>query len=508
MEEAVEKLTPLSWEKGWLAIRQTIRFDKDGKNPEGSSRLVVIEKRVRPKTLIEQTKAVVLTSLSGGLDITDGDEDDGLRPYERAERYAEDLGRQVAADRESLKALLPCLVENKQGRQGRFGFGLAKASDEPEDLWCALVSAFESIEADARGVQILLGFLGGLHEANRPLFEQLLDDALENPVLSEWVPVLQTCTTVDERGCDRLMRSLERGVARADKYQYLAYGRAVEQVSDSDMARLAHAIAGKKDGLLVALEILATHLREKVEAGPAVASVVRKLMPKVPSAAWRHHQLDFSFKRLIGKCMAGPDGEASAKALLRGLRAGFADYTLSSYDFEQVIAALFAAHPIAALDELVDACEDYPHGFICTLTFEDVHRKNPLDGVPLEMMVAWCWAGSSDRWSLLASSISAITEGGDQYPTWTESALELIRQSPEPMKVAHALACRIVPMSWSGSRAAIMSKRLPLLEALDSFLDGEGLAVFRKFREDFERQIERERAREQQERNPGDNSFE
>lgn len=507
LEDAVEKLSPFGWEKGWLAIRQTMRFDKDSKNPEGSRRLAALEHRVRPTTLVEQTKAVVLTSFSGGLDITDGDEDDGLRPYERAERYAEELGQAVAADAESLQILLPSLVENKQGRLGRFGFGLAKGSDQPENLWRALVSAFESTDVDARGVQVLLGFLGGLHAIDRPLFERLLDDALENPTLSKWVPVLQTCATVDARGCDRLMRSLERNVAPADKYQYLAYGRVAEQLSDSDMARLAHAISGKDDGLLVALDVLAMYLHEK-EAGPDVAAVVRELMPKVPLAVRRHHQLDFSLKLLIGKCMAGPTGRASAKALLQSLRAGFADHTLSSYDFEEVIAALFATHPAAALDELIDASDDHSRGFIRTLTTEDSHGSNPLADVPLETLISWCRSGDPERWSLLADSIPAFTEGGDQHLAWTDAALELVRQSPEPIKVIRALVRRLAPMSWSGSRATIMSKRLPLLDAIESFLEGEDLAGLTKSREDFERQIERERAWEQQERNQGGNSFE
>lgn len=505
--DAAEKLTPLGWEQGWLAIRQTMRFDKDDKNPEGSRRLAALEHRARPTTLVEQAKAVVLTSFSGGLDITDGDEDDGLRPYERAERYAEELGQAVAADAESLQTLLPRLVENRQGRQWRFGFGLAKGSGQPENLWRALVSAFESTDPGARGVQVLLGFLGGLHVIDRLLFERLLDDALLNPTLSEWVPVLQTCATVDERGCERLIRSLERGVAPADKYRYLAYGRVAEQLSDSDMARLAHAIAGKDDGLLVALDILAMYLHEK-EAGQDVAAAVRQLMPKVPLAVRRHHQLDFSLKLLIGKCMAGPTGQASAKSLLQSLRAGFADHTLSSYDFEEVVAALFAAHPIAALDELVDAGDGHPRGFIRTLTIEDADGKNPLADVPLETLISWCRSGDPERWSLLAGSIPAFTEGEDQHLAWTDAALELVRQSPEPIKVIRALVCRLAPMSWSGSRATIMSKRLPLLDAIEFFLEGEDLAGLRKLREDFERQIERERAWEQQERNPGDNSFE
>lgn len=509
LEDAVARLMPLGWEKGWLAIRQTMRFDKDDKNPEGARRLAALEQRIRPRTLAAQTKAVVLTSFSAGLDITDGDEYDGLKPYERAERYAEDLGRAVATDAESLEVLLPMLVENKQARQSRFGFGLAKGSNQPEQLWRALVSAFESTDADIRGVQVLLGFLSGLHEVDRPLFERLLDEALDSPTLSEWVPVLQTCAPLDERGSERLMRSLERGAAPADKYQYLAYGRVTEGLADPDMARLIRGIADKDDGLLVALDVMAMHLHGKPQAGPEITAAARELVPKVPLTVRRNHQLDFSLKSLVEKCMAGPDGEPAARALLLSLRAGMVDHTLSSYDFEDVIGALFSVHPVAALDELVDPSEDDPRGFIRTLTLEGLHGgQHPLANVPLETLLAWCRGGDSERWALLADSIPAFAEDDDKHVVWTEAALELIRHSPEQIKVIRALARRVKPMSWSGSRAAIMSKRLPLFDALEAFLQGEDLAALRQYREDFERQIERERAWEQQERDPRDNSFE
>jgi hypothetical protein len=508
LEEAVEKLLPLGWEKVWLAIRHTMRFDKDSKNPEGSRRLGALEQRARPATLVEQTTAVVLTSFSGGLDITDGDDEDSLHPYERAECYAEELGRAVVADAESLQTLLPSLVENKQGRLGSFGAGLAKGSGQPENLWQALVSAFESTEPGARGVQVLLGFLGGLREVNRPLFERLLDDALMSRSLSEWVPILQTCAAMDERGCDRLMRSLEQGCASADKYRHLAYGRVAKQLSDSDMARLALAIAGKDHALLIALEVLAMYLFEERAAGPDVAAVVRELMPKVPLAAGWQHQLDFPLKLLIEKCMAGPDSHASARALLKSLRTGFADHSLSPYDLEEITAALFVTHPIAALDELIGVSENCFFGFSRMFTAEDVHQRNPLASVPLETLISWCRDGDSGRWSLLAGVIPAFAEIKDQDPAWTDASLELVRQSPEPMKVIQALVRRLSPDMWSGSRANIMSKRLPLLDALESLLEDEGLAWLRKVREELEGQIERERAWEKQERNPGDNSFE
>lgn len=508
LETAVVELTPVGWEKGWLAIRMTLKYDKKGMGEEALQRLIALEKSVRPATLVEKTKAIVLTSYSSGLDVTDGDDEDDLRPYERAEQQAEELGELVAADPVALATLLPLLVENRQGRQWRFGFGLAKGTADPAGLWHELVGAFESTEYAARSIQALNGFLGGLRLRDKPMFERLLDEALESPALAQWLPLLQTSVKLDRRGCERLLQSLARGSASIDTYQYLAYGSVTSDLGDADLAQLLGAIAAKEGGLLVALEILAMYrYGEKIPFGPELVSLGRELLPRVPLSRERQ-QLDFSLKLLVEKCLLGPDAETSARALLRNVRAGLDDYSLSSYDFDDLIASLFAVQPLAALDELVGDVADEELRSVRLRDSDSEHRQSPLAKVPTATLIAWCRAGSANRWISLAASVPAFTQREGESLTWSEMAMALAAAASEPVKVVGALAGRLAPMSWSGSRSAIMAARLPMFDALEVFLDAEGIAELNRWRESFKQQMDREQTRESDEHRSRNERFE
>lgn len=508
LETAVATLTPVGWEKGWLAIRQTLKYDRKGMREEALQRLTALEKSVRPTTLVDRTKAIVLTSYASGLDVTDGDEEDGLRLYERVELQAEELGKLVAADPVALVTLLPLLVENRQGRQWRFGFGLAKAAADQAGVWHALVGAFASADPAARSVQVLNGFLGGLHLRDKPMFERLLDEVLEDPALSEWLPLLQTSVKLDRRGCERLQQSLAHGKASIEMYQYVAYGSVTSDLADAELAPLLQTIAGQEGGLLVALEILAMYrYGDKTPFGSELVSLARELLPRVPLSK-QHPQLDFSLKLLVEKCLVGPAAEAAGRVLLRNVRTGLDEYSLSSYDLDDLIAALFAVQPMAALDELVGDVADEDLRSIRLRDSDSEHQQSPLSQVPVDTLIAWCRAGGANRWASLAASIPAFVQREDGLEEWSPAALELAATAPEPLKVVRVLAGRMAPMSWSGSRSAIMASRLPLIDALEAFLGEEGVAELTRWRERFKQQMDRERSWENAEHRSRNERFE
>ena len=494
LEAAVHKLIPIGWERGWLAIRQTIRFDGKANPSQSRPRLAKLEKFARPTTLVDRTKAIVLTSYSSGLDVTDG-EDDGVPAYERADLQAEELGRLVAVEEHAFAVLLPMVIVNRQGRHTRFGRGLANGAVDAAQTWQALVSAFVAAEPNTRSVQVLIGFLGALHDRDRELFERLLDDALEHPVLAEWVPVLQVSTKLDHCGWERLMRSLAQNSADVHKYQYLAYGSVTNSLVDEEVAQLLQAIADKEDGVLVALDILSMHLHGLPKgSNPAAVAVGRDLLPKVPLLK-HQHQLDFSMGSLVKRCLAGGEGEPSARALLSVLRAGLADYSISTYDFEDLIVGLFEVQPLAALDILVDGDADQALTFVRARSLEGVEERqnNPLAKVPAETLLSWCRAGELRRWALLAGVVPAFATDAGGVLHWTDITLDLIKHSPEPNEVIGELLERLSPTSWSGSRAEIMSKRMHLFDTLETLVSGEARDQLKQQRSNFEEQIARER---------------
>jgi hypothetical protein len=514
LEEAIKVLVPKGWEKGWLTIRRTLKYDKAGMADAAASRLMALEKFSRPTTLVDRTQAVVLASFNSGLDITDGDDDEedesSLTAYERADCLAEQLGQLVAADGTSFSVLLPRLVENRQGRQWRFGFGLAKGTDDPEAMWRLLVAAFEAVEVENRNIQVLNGFLAGLHRKDGLLFEQLLDEAMDVPALAEWVPLMQMGVKLDVAGYDRLLRTLERGTTPAAMYQYLGYGKTSNDLRDNQLVHLLRKIASKDGGVFVAMDVLSLHrYGEGAEFGPELLELGRDLLSRM-SPAKNQRRMEFLVKRLIEKSLGGPEGEPVARTILKKLRQGLDDYSLSSYEIDDEVEALFKIQPVAALDELVGDEPDKGVHYIRRRELSGFHDRNPLMHVPMETLLAWCREGSDTRWENLAAAVPVFgqrssDEGG---VAWSEQAIVLVRNAPSPGPVVQALLDRIFPRSWSGSLAQILNQRLPLFDAFVEYLDEKALADLGARKDAFKRGIERERERESDEHRARNERFE
>lgn len=83
-----------------------------------------------------------------------------------------------------------------------------------------------------------------------------------------------------------------------------------------------------------------------------------------------------------------------------------------------------------------------------------------------------------------------------------------MERSPDPVAFLKQLVQRFSPMSWSGSRAAIMESRLPLLKQLESHVNPRIGEVAREEGLRFQRQIEQERKWETENDRSTDERFE
>ena len=121
------------WREGWIAARQTRIYDSKSFPPEIAARLTALEDFLRPKDLVDKVRGVVLGSRTGRLDLddlNDVEDQDYTGAAARAAAAVENLGRDVAADEEALKVLLPELM-NGSGKIAGFGHGIAIAAEKP-----------------------------------------------------------------------------------------------------------------------------------------------------------------------------------------------------------------------------------------------------------------------------------------------------------------------------------------------------------------------------------------
>lgn len=491
------------WPEGWLAVRETLKFDSERLTPEIVARLLSVEECLRPKDLLQKVRAIVLSDNMTGFaldDSVDQSSDDSAVWMRKNDALARSLGAAVAGDERVFGELLAELV-SKRGRFSAFGQGLAEGTREPKATWDRLVTQLATKSESEQNVQILAAFLNALHAKNPQLTDTLLDDAAQNDTLAAWYPVLQTAVSIDAMGVDRIRRSLALGRTPVGRYEIFAWGGAPDQLSGQDLKELVLTIAAKPNGFETAVEILGMRLysddRKKQEHKPELLAAGRELLRQLTFTK-RNQREDHRLGRLSKFCLIGKEGAATTQEICRKLKASVARYETRSFNHADLLGNLLTAQPAAALDVLCsgDAAEIKEGVRI----IEDAGRyggKNLLDTLSEADILSWCDKQPRVRYPIVATGITvslAAEETGRRR--WTDRALILLKNAPDRVALLGEFIRRFRPMSWSGSLATIMAANAKLLDELDGYSDLAFTEFIARERARLSKEIEAERRTE------------
>ena len=464
------------WRDGWIAVRQTLKYDAKGMKKSTLAKLNALEKALKPAGLLQDVRGIVLTRNSYGIDLDDfeNDDEDKAGSPGRLENIAAALGKNVAHEEDVFNELLPELVK-AHGRLWSFGRGLAAGADDPTITWKSLVTAFGATPEKERNSQVLSGFVQGLGKRDLNLASGLLDESVTNDALAQWFPELQCGLALDGHALERFHQSLKLGKAPIWRFRNFANGRATDPIPGADLRRLLTAIASKPDGLDVAMDIL--HMRffsdgqDKKTADPALVLAGRELVELLEFPNEEHNR-DHRIGSIIKTCLTGSDGAIPARAVC--LKFGDALIARNAYahDHDRLLQSLFDAQPLVALNVFFSGSASNQKRGIQMLLDASHHHQNPLDFVPIETLTAWCDVKPTERYSLMAGIVTLYASGEDEPPLdWNDMALAILDKSPDRMAVLKQFVSRFRPSSWSGSRAAAMETRLPLLGKLEKHTD-------------------------------------
>jgi hypothetical protein len=458
------------WREGWIAARQTRIFEGKGLPANNLARLTALEELLRPKNLMDQVRGVVLGS-GGSIDLEDiGDieSEDFTSAAARMNATIENLGKDIAADDDAFKALVPDLIRGGS-RVWKFGEALASSTEKPYEVWQAFLNEFSSTEN--AGATVIGGFLNGLRRRDALLTDKLLDEALEHPAAGSRLPALQASIAIDERGIQRLHRALELGLAPINEFFVLAYGQASDNIPGAAFRNLLLAISSKPGGNIVAIEILSMRIfsddSHKRQSGPEVVEAGRALLDSYEfrKQDGRADREDSELGRIVQVSLKGHEGIPIVRRMVRNMTAAINRHDIYARNQDDLITGLLRVHPTVVLDEMfsgdASAQRKVARAFLHLLG----SLKNPLDVVPDDTLLEWCDRDPALRYTLMAASVTLFKRPADDKPyEWTRLAPQLLTKAPDARAVFKEIVQRLHPTSWSGSLATKLESRLKLLE--------------------------------------------
>ena len=465
------------WRDGWIGARQTRIYLGKHLPAESLARLTALEALLRPKDLVDKVRGVVLIDKSGRSidlhDLEDVDDDDYAAAMERASATIEALGRDVAMDETAFATLLPDLVIGDH-KLLAFGRGLALGSDDPAHVWQTIVEQMK--QTNNFSVALLAGFLQGLTSINSEKSDSLLDEAVEDAVLAEWFPVIQSLLSIDEKAVARLHRALELGRAPIARFVNLAYGRASDALPGPVFQKLLSAINSRPGGTSVAIGILSMRIHsdrtDKKASVPEVAQIGHELLGaydfQKDTNGQRTQREDFELSGIVRATLREVSGKQIVRKLCRQLLIATANHSVSAFEYNDLVTSLMKTHPEDALDELVAGDEKARSRSVNLIADISRHRENPMAALSDSTLLAWCEHDPHGRYPFVAATAPLfVGSNADDVSGWRDLARSLLKKAPDKKAVFKEIAARLTPTGGVGSLSSQYETRLQLLSRLD-----------------------------------------
>lgn len=505
------------WNEGWIQIKGIIRYDAKGFSEEALEKLHNLEELLRPNELLERARTFALSKDHSAFDLTDTmDEDDASSAWRRAEETTCQIGIEVANNLETLQTILPELLSQHSMRLFAFGKGLATAHSDKKHIWQILLSGISKIAPEKRQISLLLGYLAACAEQDAAFYNNTLDGLVDDEILGELFPILQTSSQVDKHGVKRLHKSLELDRAKIGTYQSIGYGRAHELISDDDLAELLLHILSKQHGLSVTIEILSMRFHGKnADSAPyssklIVATRDALSLYNFSNERGSHYKQDYELSQIANICLVGEDGYDAALKLCKNIISAVVNNKIYSFDYPSLFNTIARLQPLVFLDQFVDhdKVENYHRKRIFKNEIDE-ESNNPLNQITDADLISWCDENPSQRYPLVASVIQAFSKSGEPEPyEWRPVVHLLLSKAPNVVDVLENLANSLYPSSGSGSLADALQRRSVLLEKLFDHENIEIGAWVKNQYQTHQEVIKSERKREESRDSKRDESFE
>ena len=465
------------WPNGWLTIRETIHFDLQRMVPEFAKRTRDLEIMLRPVDLEQKVRAYVLSNNQGYFDITDieldGDSDTAYaQAWDRVNKIVEDLGEKVALTPDIFASLLPELLSSDSNMIGQFGRGLAKGTLNIKQDWHQFLTTLTTLPESKRNISLLRGFIEVANTRDSAMVNQLMDEALADPVLSSLFPILQSSYPIDEAGAKRLILSISRGHAPSRIYSYLSGGRCSDLIPLPLFREILFGVASLPEGYRVAVNIFWMRLHSLQSSKTTIdcdTSLTGRELLRLYDFQSADQISAHHINEIAVACMVGNAAYEDAITVSTNLARALFDYQSGAWQFEKLTRTLFRLQPIAAIEaflneNVLEKTNNRQHKSLSYFFMFD--RESPVNAALPEILMAWARENLQVRLPKLAAEIHLFVKNGEHdILLWSPLALEILELAPDRSAILDIYASRLHPLADN------LSPYLALVEKLQTHDD-------------------------------------
>lgn len=480
------------WPDGWIGVRETLHWGKSIIPTDILERLNTLERLLAPTDLLGEIRSTVLARNAGMLDLLDeGEEADYSSRHNALHDNAKRLAILAANEPLIVSQLLPELLSDRSNAViVSFGNGLGNALADPRKLMNEAKAIITKMKSSDISLLIIRGALRGWQEVDASGLNAFLDDAVLDPVWGAWLPELQCAVGLEGGAIDRIFKSLDAGIAPQWQYRYLSMGRAPDDLAPDVIEVLVNSLSAIADGGAVAIDLLGMVVHSAKERGENfvrdIAYRIGGFLARVDLSNCKvdDTMVDHHLGRLITFALNNTSSQSLDNDMLQNLLSWErSEQRKYAYRRGRHLQPFFKLRPILALDAIYQPDPDGRYRTAARLAADhhNEHGSRPMEAVSPKAALEWCSASPTDRFLFIAATCELYApkkpdeEQSDRR--LSEIAKETFKAAPDKREVLKAYISRLMPMSWSGSRAEKLRQRLGILDDLAALVSGEDAQI-------------------------------
>ncbi len=458
-----------SWPKIWMAIKQTLNFDRDAAHPTLRTRLEALERLSAPSDPYSEIEAYVLAST---WDHVDSRGEPYTASVQAIETKIASLGEVAAAELSYLERLGSRLWQGEFDALYHFGIGLARGSADKMATFEHLSHLAQRQAPAVIHPLVLLGYISAIHNLDTGMGRAMQERALDHPLLRPAFVYLLGASKLAPWAIKKLLELARGEEFEPWRFRQLAYGRMHEAISDRQLSELLSILNERDDGISTTLEILEIRFFGAKETNyvpsEEIVSVGRRAIRNL--LAVKREQVELSridrTGHIVRQCLSASAPKQEIKEIVKLLCDGLDAFRFCSFYLDIMITTLIINFPEIVLNNVFTG-DDRERRLIHHMFRDPLSRGSPsLNSAPVARLIAWC-QGDQDRIARVAAAVCAYsaTEASDvplDHPkrvVLSEPIKALLDAATDKQGIVNTMFSGIEPMSWSGSQADIMEIR-------------------------------------------------